>query len=50
VLASNYNSRPRPCELLVEGEEVHIVRRRETLEDLTRSECIPVLTTPLREV
>ncbi len=40
-LASNYNSRPRPCELLVDGEEVHLLRRRETYEDLIRGEEIP---------
>lgn len=38
VLASNYNSRPRPCELLVEGGQVHLARRRETYEDLIRGE------------
>jgi diaminopimelate decarboxylase len=38
VLASNYNSRPRPCELLVDGHGVHLVRRRETFEDLIREE------------
>ncbi len=30
VLSSNYNSRPRPCELLVDGSEVHLARARET--------------------
>ena len=41
VLASNYNSRPRCCELLVDGERVHVARRRETFEDLVRGELIP---------
>ena len=40
ALASNYNSRPRPCELLVDGEETHLVRRRETYEDLVRGESM----------
>ncbi len=40
VLASNYNSRPRPCELLVDGDQVHMLRRRETYEDLVRGEAI----------
>ena len=40
VLASNYNSRPRPCELLVKGDQVSIVRQRETYEDLLRGESI----------
>jgi diaminopimelate decarboxylase len=50
VLSSNYNSRPRPCELLVNGEEVHVIRRRETYEDLTRAEFVPAESTLLREV
>ena len=37
-LSSNYNSRPRPCEVLIDGEEIHVVRRRETYEDLLRGE------------
>ncbi len=41
VLSSNYNSRPRPCELLIDGEQVHVARSRETLEDLTRGESLP---------
>ena len=40
VLASNYNSRPRCCELLVDGRRVHVARRRETFEDLIRGELI----------
>jgi diaminopimelate decarboxylase len=40
-LASNYNSRPRPCELLVDGNRVHLARRRETYEDLVRGESLP---------
>jgi len=33
VMASNYNSRNRPPEILVDGDRVHLVRRRETLDD-----------------
>jgi diaminopimelate decarboxylase len=33
-LASNYNSRPRPAEVLVEGRKARLVRRRETMKDL----------------
>jgi diaminopimelate decarboxylase len=40
VLASNYNSRPRPCELLVKEGHVSIIRQRETYEDLLRGESI----------
>jgi diaminopimelate decarboxylase len=41
VLSSNYNSRPRPCELLVDGRRVFVARARETFEDLTRGESLP---------
>jgi diaminopimelate decarboxylase len=41
-LASNYNSRPRPCELLVRGERVHVARRRERFDDLVRGEAVRV--------
>jgi diaminopimelate decarboxylase len=40
-MASNYNGRRRPAEALVEGDQVHLVRRRETLDDLVRGETIP---------
>jgi diaminopimelate decarboxylase len=38
VMSSNYNARPRPCEVLVDGDSWRIVRRRESLEDLVRGE------------
>jgi len=42
-MASNYNSRPRPAEVLVDGPDVHLIRERETLEDLMRGErTLPV--------
>ena len=41
AMASNYNSRPRPPEVLVDGESFHVIRDRETLEDLWRGERIP---------
>ena len=37
-MASNYNARPRPGEVLVDGESYRLIRRRETLEDLVRGE------------
>jgi diaminopimelate decarboxylase len=37
-LASNYNTRPRPAEVLVQGKNAKLVRRRETFRDLIRSE------------
>ena len=38
VLASNYNSRPKPAEVLVEGDVWRIARARETYADLIRGE------------
>jgi diaminopimelate decarboxylase len=38
VQASNYNSRPRPAEILVEGSKTKVIRRRETRADLVRGE------------
>jgi diaminopimelate decarboxylase len=41
VLASNYNSRPRPAEVLVDGDSAKLIRRRETLTDLLGPEAAP---------
>ncbi len=38
ALASNYNTRPSPAEILVEGKSAKIVRRRQTVADLMRWE------------
>ena len=38
VMASQYNSRPRPPEVLVDGETYQIIRRREVYEDLISPE------------
>jgi diaminopimelate decarboxylase len=38
VMASNYNSRLLPAEILVQGKEVSLVRRRQTFDDLVRGE------------
>ena len=38
TLASNYNSRPRACEVMVSGGQVHVARARETYADLIRGE------------
>jgi diaminopimelate decarboxylase len=40
VMASNYNARPRPAAVLVDGASYHVVRERETREDLVRGESI----------
>ena len=38
ALASNYNTRRRPAEVLVDGKSVKLIRRRETMDDLLRPE------------
>jgi len=40
VQSSNYNSRPRAPEVLVEGAGYRVIRRRETYEDLVRGETV----------
>ena len=40
TMASNYNSRQRPCELLIEGEDVHLIRRRDALDELWQNEIL----------
>ncbi|PAU86824.1 diaminopimelate decarboxylase [Pseudomonas sp. WN033] len=40
VMSSNYNTRPRAAELLVDGEQVHVVRRRETVSELFAGESL----------
>ena len=40
-MSSNYNSRPRVAEVMVSGTVYHVVRARETYEDLIRGEAIP---------
>jgi len=40
VQTSNYNARCRPAEVLVEGNQFRLIRRRETLEDLVRTDCL----------
>jgi diaminopimelate decarboxylase len=44
VMASNYNTRGRPAEVMVEGTRVEMVRARETWDDLVRGETIPAWT------
>jgi diaminopimelate decarboxylase len=39
-MASNYNGRPRPAEVLVWGGEARVIRQRETPEDLMRGEAL----------
>ena len=41
VMSSNYNTRPRVPEVMVNGKEFYVVKERETYEDLIRGESIP---------
>jgi diaminopimelate decarboxylase len=41
TMASNYNSHPKPPEVLVDGNQYYIIRKRETLDDLINGEMIP---------
>lgn len=40
VQSSNYNTRPRPAEVLVEGSRTRLIRRRETIADLLAPEIV----------
>lgn len=40
-MASQYNSRPRPAEILVKNDEVEIIRERETYDDLFNKQIVP---------
>ncbi len=42
VMSSNYNSRLRPPEVLVDGDKFYVIRRRESIFDLLALESIPV--------
>jgi diaminopimelate decarboxylase len=41
TMASNYNSRPKVPEILVNGDQFHVIRRRENYEDMIKGEEIP---------
>jgi diaminopimelate decarboxylase len=43
VMASNYNSRPRAAEIIVNGAKYHVARERDTFEDIIRGEKIVTL-------
>jgi diaminopimelate decarboxylase len=40
AMSSNYNNRPRAAEVLVDGSNVKVIRRRETFEDLVQAERV----------
>ena len=39
TMSSNYNTRPRAPEVIVDGEQAHLVRARESIADIMRGEC-----------
>ena len=39
-MSSNYNSRPRAAEVMVDGDQYHIIRQRETIDSLMQGETI----------
>jgi diaminopimelate decarboxylase len=41
TMASNYNTRPRAAEVMVEAGQAQLIRRRETVQDLFRDELLP---------
>jgi diaminopimelate decarboxylase len=41
TMASNYNSHPKPPEILVDGDKYYVIRARENFDDLIRGEVIP---------
>jgi diaminopimelate decarboxylase len=47
-MSSNYNSRPRAAEVLVDGDRALLARRRETYPDLIRGEALPPAPRPFR--
>jgi diaminopimelate decarboxylase len=42
VMGSNYNSKPLAAEVLIRNGQAHLIRKRQTLDDLTRDEIIPI--------
>jgi diaminopimelate decarboxylase len=42
TMSSNYNTRPRAPEIMADGDQIHLVRARETIADMMRTEtCLP---------
>jgi diaminopimelate decarboxylase len=39
-MSSNYNTRGRPAEVIVDGDQMHLIRARETFEDMVRGETL----------
>jgi diaminopimelate decarboxylase len=43
-MSSNYNTRPRPAEVLIQDTRAMLIRNRETLSTLWKDEIIPALS------
>ena len=41
VMASNYNTRPLPAEILVDGDRYAVIRQRQTIQDILEKETVP---------
>ena len=39
-MSSNYNSRPRAAEVMVDGDNIHLIRERESIEQLFANERV----------
>lgn len=40
VMASNYNTRPKPAEIMVDGKDTFVIRRRESIQELYSTESV----------
>jgi len=40
TMSSNYNSRPRAAEIMIDGDQLHVIRERESIESLMSGECL----------
>jgi diaminopimelate decarboxylase len=40
AMSSNYNTRPRAAEVMLDGDQVHLIRHRESLPSLFADECL----------
>jgi diaminopimelate decarboxylase len=40
-MSSNYNTRPRAAEVMIDGGEAHVIRARERVADLFANEFVP---------
>jgi diaminopimelate decarboxylase len=41
TMSSNYNSRPKAAEVMVKGDQFHVIKTRQSYKDLVEGESIP---------